>query len=272
MTSDRTLRGIRQAAELIGRTDALLITAGAGMGVDSGLPDFRSKDGFWRAYPALRQRGISFERMAQPQWFFDDPAMAWAFYGHRQRLYRETKPHDGFRLLLEWGRVMPGEYFVATSNVDGQFEAAGFAAERLLEVHGRIDTYQCVRPCRQATWRDSSVELDVDFDALAVRGELPRCPNCGGVARPNVLMFGDGTWVSRVVHTQRGHYQHWLAAVRARRLVVGVGPVRAGRRGVPDAGDERRWSPRGRRRRPRPPSPPGVADGAGRRVDGARGA
>ena len=56
MANDRTIRGIRQAAELIGRADALLVTAGAGMGVDSGLPDFRGKDGFWREYPALKQR------------------------------------------------------------------------------------------------------------------------------------------------------------------------------------------------------------------------
>ena len=95
MTSDRTLRAIPRVAELIAKADALLITAGAGMGVDRGLPDFRGKDGFWGAYPALGKRGISFEQMAQPTWFSDDPAMAWAFYGHRQQLYRETKPHDG---------------------------------------------------------------------------------------------------------------------------------------------------------------------------------
>ena len=121
MTSDRTQRNIRRAAELIAQADALLITAGAGMGVDSGLPDFRGKEGFWRAYPALGKRGISFEEMAQPQWFFEDPAMAWAFYGHRQRLYRETKPHDGYRMLRDWARAMPAGYFVVTSNVDGHF-------------------------------------------------------------------------------------------------------------------------------------------------------
>ena len=95
MPNDLTNRNIRKVAELIAKADALLITAGAGMGVDSGLPDFRGKDGFWRAYPALEKLGISFEQMAQPRWFFEDPATAWAFYGHRQQLYRETKPHDG---------------------------------------------------------------------------------------------------------------------------------------------------------------------------------
>jgi NAD-dependent SIR2 family protein deacetylase len=220
MTDDRTLRAIPRVAELIAQADALLITAGAGMGVDSGLPDFRGKDGFWRAYPALAKRGISFERMAQPSWFFDEPETAWAFYGHRQQLYLRTMPHDGFRILRDWGRVMPGEYFVATSNVDGQFEAAGFLPERLLEVHGNVHVYQCVTPCRKITWRDSALQLDIDVDAFKVQGDLPRCPHCGGMARPNVLMFGDGAWVPRVKHAQQGHYQQWLSAVRGRRLMV----------------------------------------------------
>ena len=43
----------RRCAELIGQADGLLITAGAGMGIDSGLPDFRGPGGFWRVYPAL---------------------------------------------------------------------------------------------------------------------------------------------------------------------------------------------------------------------------
>jgi NAD-dependent SIR2 family protein deacetylase len=58
--SDRTERSIRRAARLIAEADALLITAGAGMGVDSGLPDFRGREGFWRAYPALGRLKIPF--------------------------------------------------------------------------------------------------------------------------------------------------------------------------------------------------------------------
>ena len=53
MTETPSQRSLEAAAELISQADALIITAGAGMGVDSGLPDFRSKDGFWKAYPAL---------------------------------------------------------------------------------------------------------------------------------------------------------------------------------------------------------------------------
>jgi len=55
---------VKQASAAIQAADALLVTAGAGMGVDSGLPDFRGKQGFWQAYPAIAKLGRSFEQMA----------------------------------------------------------------------------------------------------------------------------------------------------------------------------------------------------------------
>lgn len=220
MPSDLTERNLKRAARLLADADALLITAGAGMGVDSGLPDFRGRDGFWRGYPALEKRGLTFAQMAQPGWFVDDPATAWAFYGHRQQLYRGTTPHDGFRMLLEWARAMRGGYFVATSNVDEQFEAAGFAAERVLAVHGTLFAYQCLAPCRKETWREEPLALDIDLETMQAGGRLPRCPHCGRVARPNVLLFDDGAWVSKDRDSQRGRYLHWLAGLKGRRVVV----------------------------------------------------
>ena len=82
---------IVQVKEALHSSEALLIGAGAGMGVDSGLPDFRGKEGFWKAYPPLAKLGIRFEEMANPKWFQDDPDLAWGFYGHRLHQYRNTK-------------------------------------------------------------------------------------------------------------------------------------------------------------------------------------
>ena len=87
----------QRAADLIVRADALIVTDGAGMGVDSGLPDFRGPEGFWGAYPALGRARIRFEDIANPQAFEDDPHLAWGFYGHRLNRYRATQPHEGFR-------------------------------------------------------------------------------------------------------------------------------------------------------------------------------
>src|SRR5450432_764407 len=90
------------AAQEIASADALLIGAGAGMGVDSGLPDFRGNQGFWRAYPMYAARKLDFAAMADPRWFRSDPAFAWGFYGHRRNLYRATQPHEGFQILKRW--------------------------------------------------------------------------------------------------------------------------------------------------------------------------
>src|SRR5437867_6444756 len=95
---------IRRAAEAIAGAEALLIGAGAGLGVDSGLPDFRGAQGFWRAYPPYARLGLSFVDLANPRWFEDDPHLAWGFYGHRLNLYRATTPHDGFQILRAWTR------------------------------------------------------------------------------------------------------------------------------------------------------------------------
>ncbi len=91
---------IQKAKQLLEEADAIFITAGAGMGVDSGLPDFRGVEGFWNAYPKAKELGLQFEEMANPEWFESDPKLAWAFYGHRLHLYRDTVPHNGFKQLL----------------------------------------------------------------------------------------------------------------------------------------------------------------------------
>ena len=84
---------IQQAAEYIHRADALIITAGAGIGIDSGLPDFRGINGFWQAFPPLRHLGKNFQNMATPALFRTDPHLAWGFYGWRLNSYRHTQPH-----------------------------------------------------------------------------------------------------------------------------------------------------------------------------------
>ncbi len=108
---------IETIKKLIEEADSILITAGAGMGVDSGLPDFRGNEGFWKAYPIIKDLGIGFQGMANPKWFTSNPKLAWAFYGHRLNLYRDTIPHNGFKLLLDLVEKKKNDYFIFTSNV-----------------------------------------------------------------------------------------------------------------------------------------------------------
>jgi len=94
-------QGIIRAAKLLRDADALLITSGAGMGVDSGLPDFRGPNGFWGIYPALGRAKLHFEDIANPQAFVEQPSLAWGFYGHRLNMYRETPPGKSFGIFLD---------------------------------------------------------------------------------------------------------------------------------------------------------------------------
>ena len=208
------------AAEAIHQADALLITAGAGMGVDSGLPDFRGNQGFWRAYPAYADLGLSFVSLASPGWFQRDPRLAWGFYGHRLALYRRTHPHDGFAILRRWAAKRPLGAWVFTSNVDGQFQRAGFDPMRITECHGAIDFLQCTADCGAGIFPADPFTVEVDEKTFRARGDLPVCPRCGALARPNILMFGDFGWDESRTDEQETRMKTWLGSLVGRRVAV----------------------------------------------------
>lgn len=210
---------LNRAAEIIREAQVFIITAGAGMGVDSGLPDFRGNQGFWNAYPAYSRLGLSFVDCANPQHFADDPAFGWGFYGHRTNLYRDTVPHEGFHIIKKWIARNNTEYFVVTSNVDGQFQKAGYAEDRMLEVHGSIHWLQCQKSCRGSIWRNEEV-IVIDEAAMRARQPLPRCPDCGVVSRPNILMFGDWSWLPDRTRLQENAFDRFLAANADQRIAV----------------------------------------------------
>jgi NAD-dependent SIR2 family protein deacetylase len=209
-----------RAARVIDQADALLVAAGAGMGVDSGLPDFRGNQGFWNAYPPFERLGLSFVDMANPGWFERDPELAWGFYGHRLDLYRTTRPHEGFDILRRWGEARPGGQFVFTSNVDGQFQSAGYADVGMLECHGSIHHFQCATPCSDEIWEDDAVAVTVDPETFRAAPPLPSCPSCGGVARPNVLMFGDWGWLPARTAAQQQAFEAWLRDLSSSHLAI----------------------------------------------------
>lgn len=214
---------VQHAAELVDQADLLVIAAGAGMGVDSGLPDFRGPEGFWAAYPALAQAGIDFYAAANPQRFEAAPRQAWGFYGHRLALYRKTRPHAGFDILQRWARGCERGALVYTSNVDGQFQRAGFAEEALWECHGSLMHLQCSRPCGEHIWSAEDFVPEVDEARCELlNAQLPQCPHCGALARPNVLMFGDAAWLNGRERTQARRVAPRLAAAR-KPLVIELG-------------------------------------------------
>ena len=208
---------LSKAAAALRNAEAILVSAGAGLGVDSGLPDFRGDQGFWKAYPALR--GFAFSDMANPSWFRKDPSRAWGFYGHRLNLYRETVPHDGFRILRQWSEGRNS--FVFTSNVDGQFQRGGFSESEIYECHGSIHWLQELDPEPQGEiWSADGTDVEVDTVSVRALGELPVHPRTGRLARPNVLMFGDWDWVDSRSRAQAQRLESWLSVIDLGSTVV----------------------------------------------------
>jgi len=206
---DSDKQNIKLAAGVVAAADAVLITAGAGIGVDSGLPDFRGNKGFWKAYPMAEKLGLSFSELANPIWFERNPRIAWGFYGHRLNLYRSTVPHGGFQQLLGVCEEKPRGYFVFTSNVDGQFQKAGFSKDTIVECHGSIHYLQCTGPCSDVIWPAKFKNIVVNEETCSAEGDLPTCPLCGGYVRPNILMFNDGNWIGGRTDKQEWNYYHW---------------------------------------------------------------
>ena len=217
---------IEKAAELISKATVLIVTAGAGMGVDSGLPDFRGPQGFWRAYPPLKEKGLVLEEMSTPHWFESDPTFAWGFFGHRYNLYSSAKPHAGFDILLQWCKKMPQGYFVFTSNVDGHFQKAGFPEDKIEECHGSINFMQsCDIDKYPEIWpTPEDAKYDVDMSNLRLTSSLPQGPpgKNDSLARPNVLMFGDYNWIEDRTEAQGKRFEDFLESLDDRncRLVV----------------------------------------------------
>jgi NAD-dependent SIR2 family protein deacetylase len=210
---------VRRAAQAIASAEALVVGAGAGMGVDSGLPDFRGTQGFWRAYPVYEKLGLDFAAMANPRWFVQDPELAWGFYGHRLDLYRKTVPHEGFAVLRRLGSRMKHGAWVYTSNVDGQFQKAGFDPDRVTEIHGSIHLVQCAAGCPGIASAEP-FHVSLDPDTFRARPPLPACDRCGELLRPNILMFGDGGWDSSRAAAQDAALAGWLEEVDPARAVV----------------------------------------------------
>lgn len=211
-----------RAAALITRAQGLIIAAGAGMGVDSGLPDFRGPQGFWSEYPALGRAGIRFEAIASPDAFRSDPELAWGFYGHRLKLYRETPPHAGFFILQQIARQLPRQSFVFTSNIDGQFQKSGYDDAHVLECHGSIHYLQCLENCTDSIVPSTAVEPIIDANRCRMLNALPQCPNCLGLARPNVLMFGDWERNAARTEAQESRLDAWLSGIE-QAVVIEIG-------------------------------------------------
>jgi NAD-dependent deacetylase len=181
----RVDEGLRLLAARIRAARRVAVMTGAGVSAASGIPTFRGPGGLWRTYRP--------EDLATPEAFAHDPALVWQWYAWRRETIASCTPNAAHEVLARWSQqrdergVAPAVAHVPvvrviTQNVDDLHVRAG--TNDLVRLHGSLWELKCFDECRRgaAPWRDERVPLP---DAV------PRCPHCGGYARPAVVWFGE---------------------------------------------------------------------------------
>jgi NAD-dependent SIR2 family protein deacetylase len=189
--------------------EALFISAGADLGDLTGVPAVGATDVLWQAYPGLKQAGFNWCQIASPSAFHLEPELAWGFYGHRMQLYRQATPNASVTHLLKWAETRANGWAVFTDHVGGMFQMAGFSRRPIVECQGSLHVLQCLTPCSDALWSADEFEPVVDLQSSRLISPLPRCPHCGELARPNVLMFNDIGWVAKRTRQQQKALKLW---------------------------------------------------------------
>ncbi|WP_458413040.1 SIR2 family NAD-dependent protein deacylase [Schinkia sp. CFF1] len=158
------------------------ILTGAGMSTESNIPDFRSKDGWWKNIDPRTVATI--EAMENNYNLFHE------FYSMRINGLKECQPHRGHEILAEWehkGLIQA----IATQNVEGFHTAAG--NRHVYELHGSIRSFRCANCSKQIT------------EEQFLNKEI--CNQCGGNLRPNVVVFGESlpeaSWRDSISHIRK---------------------------------------------------------------------
>jgi NAD-dependent deacetylase len=166
-TMDRQL--IQRAAQDILQSKKTIAFTGAGISVESGIPDFRSAEGLWQKYDP--------EEYAHIHAFYSDPDKVWLMLKDMFTLVMTAKPnpaHIGLAELERMGLLSS----VITQNVDGLHQAAG--SKNVIEFHGSHRTLSCLK-----------CSTTLDGTSLKIEDLPARCPRCSSLLKPDVVFFGE---------------------------------------------------------------------------------
>ena len=163
------------AAWLRGAARVAVLT-GAGVSTDSGIPDFRGPEGVWTKNPAA-ERAATIQHYVASR---EARVRAWANRIHSPM--RAAEPNAAHHALAEMERLGRLDTLV-TQNIDGLHQAAGSSPERVVEVHGAVRDYACLRCGRGGPIKDALARVRSG-------DEDPRCERCGGILKTATISFG----------------------------------------------------------------------------------
>ena len=164
-----------RAAELLAHARRILFITGAGLSADSGLPTYRGVGGLYEGQ--LTELGIPIEQALSGQMFRRRPDVTWHYLARIEAACRGARPNAAHYAMARL-EAMRGGVTVLTQNIDGFHTQAG--SRDVIEIHGSLYTLRCT-----ACERTRQVE---SYAGLALP---PECPHCGGMLRPEVVLFGE---------------------------------------------------------------------------------
>ncbi|MHA2362857.1 MAG: SIR2 family NAD-dependent protein deacylase [Candidatus Hodarchaeales archaeon] len=170
---------IQKIAEKISVCNHLVILTGAGMSVESGLPTFRGKEGYW----VKDSKNYHPMELATYSAFRQMPETVWEWYHYRRSVYGKAKPNPGHYAIVElehWLKKQDKSFHLVTQNVDGLHLRAGSNPDLTYQIHGNLNFMRCDVECK-------GLLFNIPDDAA----KIPSCPECGEKCRPHVLWFDE---------------------------------------------------------------------------------
>ncbi|MBQ5783082.1 MAG: NAD-dependent protein deacylase [Oscillospiraceae bacterium] len=168
------MENIQQFAQIIKNSKKIVFFGGAGVSTESGLKDYRSKDGI---YNTCKKYGIPPEEIISIDYFYENPAVFYDFY--REYFISNAAPNAAHTAIAQLEKLGK-DVTVVTQNVDGLHQKAG--SKNVVELHGSASVYYCEKCGANHT---------TDYVADTSR-PVPYCTKCGGVVRPHVTLYGEG--------------------------------------------------------------------------------
>jgi NAD-dependent SIR2 family protein deacetylase len=226
-----TIDAFKLAAIKIASSDAIIITAGAGMSIPSNLPSFRKPSTFQHYFPSLaRTYNLNFMEAASLPFLEKHPDRAMGMWSKRWDLFHVspfTLPHAGFSALKSMSnRRFPP--WVITTNIDSQFERAGFDTTAIWKRNGSLRNWQC-SSCSEIT--TPTAEEMPKYDPMTTLADLetiPECPSCKSFLRPNVDMWADTHFNDTLVKQQKTAFEAYLSKLSKEEANFAVVEVGAG--------------------------------------------